>query len=130
MMNPLEEFSSLIGSKAKVLQALLQLFKLESRLSGLKLMSVLLNLVMMLVIAFTIYLSSMFLVGYGVYLYFNSLILTFVAILILNAIVFKILLSCLSTNLKLMSFEKTRKFLSGSENDEENKKLTSDDSQS
>ncbi|KTD74207.1 hypothetical protein Ltuc_2054 [Legionella tucsonensis] len=119
-MEALKQLEALIAAKISVIKTVCSLIRLEARLAGLSVFPLLLNICLLLVVLFTVWLSVMFLIGYFAYLasgYFvhlvpNRLLLSILFVLLLNVGFLLGLLKYLSFNIKSMSFQKTREFFS------------------
>lgn len=119
-MNIFEHIDGLVSGKLAILRMVLDIVKLETRLAGLSVYPLLLNLSMLLIVLMTTWLVSMVLMGYGLLLAFESFVVAILSVLVLNVVLLGILLNYLSFNLKKMSFEKTREYFSekaGNEHD-------------
>lgn len=125
-MNIIEELEGLISSKTKSMQLLLSLLKLETSLARFSIIPLVFNIIVILVIVLTTWFATMMLWGYLFYMLSTSVLLAVVSIVLLNLILLYFLLRLMKYNLKNMSFEKTRAFLSSKESYEENesKKIT------
>jgi hypothetical protein len=123
-MKILEEIDGFVSGKINVIRTMLSIIKLETKLAGLSVYPLLINLCMLLVILTAVWFSGLLLLGYFIVLTFDSVLIAMGSLLFLNVMLFVILLKYLSFNLKRMSFEKTREFFSQSErlhNDQEKK---------
>ncbi len=126
-----EEIEGLVSSKWSALLSLISLIKLEATLAGLSIFPLLLNVLMLLVVLLTVWLSTMVMVGYGIIQAYNSGIIATLAVLLLNGLLLGILLKYLLFNLKQMSFEKTRLHLARhKENDNNDFKKAGDNGDS
>lgn len=111
-MKIIEELEGLVFGKIAIFKMVIELVKLETRLAGLSVFPLLINLSLLLIIAMSTWAIMMFLIGYGLFIAFANLLLASVLVFLLNLITLVMLLNYLSFNLKKMSFEKTRAFLS------------------
>jgi len=120
-MPVLEELEGLISSKWGIFTSLLSLIKLEVKLAGLSIYPLLLNLFMLFIILITVWCAAMLMFGYWIMQAYNSGFIAISAVLLLNTVLLVILLKYLMFNLRSMSFEKTRLYLSrqkeGNDND-------------
>ncbi|WP_131783331.1 hypothetical protein [Legionella gresilensis] len=107
-MKFLEHLEGLISSKIEVAKNLWSLFKLEAKLAGLNIYPLFINLVLVPVLLLTIWFSLMTLVGYILTVLSGYVWLGIVAVLLLNAVILGIVVKRLLTNVRQMSFEKTR----------------------
>lgn len=110
-MQALDELTGLFSSKIAVIKTLAAMVKLETRLAGLSIFPLLLNLCILIAVAMTLWFTGMILIGYGVHYLYNSMLLAIVSVFILNVILSIILIKFMLYNLRNMSFERTRKFL-------------------
>lgn len=115
-MRLLEDIEGLVTAKIAVLQTCVSLFKLEANLASLSIYPLLLNMCMILIVLTTTWGSATLLLGYAIFLVVDNLLLSMGIVLLLNLILMGGLLKYLSYNLKKMSFEKTREFISNKEN--------------
>jgi predicted membrane protein len=106
-MRALDELTGLVSSKFEVIKDLITMIKLETRLAGLSVFPLLVSLCVLFVVTITVWLSAMILLGYGISIAYNSILLAITAILIFNLICLLLLAKYLLYNLKKMSFEKT-----------------------
>ena len=126
-MKVTEEIGSYIASQFKTIKALISLVVLESKLAGLSVYPLLVNVCMLFVALTSLWCSLMVLIAYLMVLLLDSYLITLIAIVLLNTIILLSLLKYLSYNLKNMSFEKTRSFFANHESDDYEKlKKTSD----
>lgn len=114
-MNVLEHIEGLVSTKLQVFKTVISLIKLEARLAGLSIAPLILNICMLFVVFITVWLSTMFLVGYLTLIACNNLIISTLIVLFLNLGLLLGLYKYLGFNLKSMSFEKTRAYFSENE---------------
>ena len=98
--------------------------KLEAKLAMLSVYPLIINVCMLLVILTSTWLALMGMLGYGLMLAFDSIILAMSGVLLVNGLVLGLLFGYLLFNLKNMSFAKTRAYLS---RDKDESKKTDDD---
>ena len=110
-MKLLEEIEGLVSSKVRGVKTMIAIAKLETKLAGLSVFPLLLNVVLLLMIAIAIWFVSMGLLAYGLVAITSNILLAITLVLFLNLILFFVLLSYLKFNLKRMSFEKTRELM-------------------
>lgn len=108
-MKFLEHLEGLVSSKIEAAKGIYTLFKLESQLASLNIFALIGNSALLIATVFGAWLSGMCLLGYGISLvlggsYGGSL----ASILILNLMVLLLVFKRIKTNLKNISFEKTR----------------------
>ena len=115
-MNILEEINGLVSNKIGVIKSVISIIKLETRLAGLSIYPLLLNVCMLIIVLIAIWFSCMLLLGYFTLSLFDNMITAISSILFLNVVLFVGLLKYLMFNLQKMSFEKTREFISRREN--------------
>ncbi|KTD09086.1 hypothetical protein Lgra_2321 [Legionella gratiana] len=120
-MDALKQLEALIAAKVSIIRTVLSLFRLEAKLAGLSVFPLLLNVCMLLVIFITVWLTTMFLLGYFVALAFNSFLLALFVIFLLNVGLLLGLTKYLSYNLSNMSFQKTREYFSQNQSAEHEK---------
>lgn len=121
MIKIIEHIEGLISSKFALFKTTLSIIKLEARLAGMTVYPLLLNLCFLFVVLITLWLSVIILIGYYSFLFFGTILLGIVSVLLLNLCLFFGLLKFLTYNLNNMSFEKTRACLSFKEGDEHDK---------
>lgn len=121
MIKIFEEIEGLVSSKISTLKIIFSIFRLEARLAGLSVYPLVLNMCMLFVVLITLWLSTMFLIGYFAVLFFGTLLLAVFLIIFLNLGFLFGLLKYLTFNLNNMSFEKTRACLSPKESSEDDK---------
>lgn len=120
-----EQIEGLINSKISVFKTLFSIFKLEARLAGLSVYPLLLNVCMLFIVLFTLWLSTMLVIGYFAMLFLHTLLQAVFFVILLNLILFFILIKFLTYNLANMSFEKTRACLSPKESSQDEQLKTS-----
>lgn len=114
-MEFLEQFKNLVSGYFDLGKTFVSLVKLEARLAGLTLVPLLLNLVLLLVIGLSGWLCAMSLIHYLFYSLTGGFLSATALVLVCNLLVFILLIKRLERNIKNMSFEKTREFLSTTE---------------
>jgi uncharacterized membrane protein YqjE len=110
-MEALKQLESLFLAKISVFKTFCSLVQLEARLARISVLPLLLNLCMLFIVLITVWLSTMFLIGYFVLLISNRFIFSLLFVLVLNLGLLLALVKYLSFNLKSMSFQKTREYL-------------------
>ena len=118
-MNIFDEIEGLVSSKISIIKTTLSIIKLETRLAGLSIYPLLLNICMLLIVLMTIWSSTMILLGHFALLAFDNTILAISSILLLNVGLLLGLMKYLMFNLQNMSFEKTRAYISSKESDDD-----------
>lgn len=111
-MRFIDEVEGLVSSQVNIIKLGLSMTRMEARLAMLSVFPLIINVCMLLVILVSTWLTVMGMLGYGLMQVVDSLILTLAGILIFNVLVLGLLFRYLSVNLKNMSFEKTRAYLS------------------
>ncbi len=111
-MRILDELEGLVSSQWGVIKAGLSLTKLEAKLAGLSVYPLLINWCLLLVCLTSVWLSAMGLLGYGLMWASDNVLVAIAGVFLFNILAFGILLQYLFFNLKKMSFEKTRAYLS------------------
>ena len=120
-MKIIEEVVGLVSSKLDVLKTMISIIKLETRLAGLSVYPLLLNILMLLIVVMALWLLILLLLGYFVVLVSNNVIMAMMLTILFNVAVCLGLLKYLAFNLKKMSFEKTREFILSKEIDQNEK---------
>lgn len=110
-MNAIDELSGFVSSKLQVIYAIFSIIKLETRLAGLSVLPLLVNLCLLLIILMTTWASIMLVLGYCFYLYFANLLFSLLVICLINFVILMGLIRYLAFNLKNMSFAKTRELI-------------------
>ncbi len=123
-MKIIEEIAGLVSGKLDVFKTIVSIIRLETRLAGLSVYPLLLNVCMLLIVLMAMWLSTLLLVGYLALLTFDSTIAAIIFILLLNGGLFLGLLKYLTFNLKKMSFEKTRKYVFNTESNHDDEQKT------
>lgn len=118
-MKLLEETQGLVSSKITILKAITRVIKLETKLAGLSIFPLLLTVCLLLVVLMSLWFTSMLLVGYFILMSLQSLMLTLIALVVLNGLFLGLIVNSLVSNLKKMSFEKTRELLLNKEHNHE-----------
>jgi len=121
-MKLLNEIEGLVSSQINVIKAILSIMRLEARLASLSIIPVLVSILMILIVVVTTWESAMVLFGYLIFLALNSPVLAILLTLLFNVACLVGLGVYLLANLKHMSFEKTRKYLSLKENHHDDEK--------
>lgn len=124
-MRILTDIESLVSAQLEVMKTAYSLLKVETRLAGLSIFPLLINLLLLLVSLIGTWTVGMVAMGYLIYLFLPNILLCMVVVLVLNFVILLGLLQYLSFNLKNMSFEKTRQFLNQTERDYVQQKKTS-----
>lgn len=110
-MNAIDELSGFVSSKLQVIYAIVSIIKLETRLAGLSILPLLVNLCVLLIVLMSTWALIMLVLGYAFYLYFANLLFSLLAICLINCLMLIVLIRYLAFNLKNMSFEKTRELI-------------------
>lgn len=118
-MKWLEEAEGLVSSKITIVQALMRVITLETKLAGLSIFPLLLTVCLLLVVLMSLWFTSMLLLGYFIAISLHSLMLTLMALVVLNGLFLGLVVNSLASNLKKMSFEKTRELLLHKEHNRE-----------
>ncbi|MGL5742158.1 MAG: hypothetical protein ACRCXC_06235 [Legionella sp.] len=111
-MEALKQLEALITAKISVIKTACSIIGLETRLAGLSVFPLVLNICMLFVVLITVWLTTMSLMGYFILLASKRFLLSFLIVLVLNVGLLVALLKYLFFNLKQMSFQKTREFFS------------------
>ena len=111
-MKIFEQVEGLASNYCSIIKTVVSIVTLETRLAGLSVYPLLLNICMLLIILMTVWASGMLILGYYLNLAFKSPIIALAFVLFTNLGLFFLLLNYLKFNLKSMSFEKTRDYFS------------------
>lgn len=111
-MSIFEHLEGFISGNVNLAKSCLSLIKLETRLAGLSIYPLILNVCMLLVVLSTLWLTATAFMIYGAALLMGNLALAFISVLLLNLVLLGILMKYLMFNLRKMSFEKTRELFS------------------
>ena len=114
-MKLFENIEGFASDCLSLIKTIVSIFKLEAKLARLSVFPLLLNFCMLFIIAITIWLSSLFILGYYVALAFNSIIIALAIILLINLLILISLIQYLKFNLRNLSFVKTRAYFSKKE---------------
>ena len=109
LLNELEGYAT---SQFSAIKTALAMTKLEAKLAGLSIYPLLINVCFLLVCLTSTWVTVMVALGYVLFYFFGSLPLAFSGVFLLNIITAMLLLKYLRFNLKQMSFQKTRAYLS------------------
>ena len=120
-MNVFEHLEGFVSGKLSIIKTVVSLIQLETRLAGLSVYPLLLNLCMLFIVLMAVWLSTMLLLGYLFLFLFDNTFAAILFILFLNVVLLVLLLKYLMFNLKKMSFEKTRAYFSNKESSEHDK---------
>lgn len=111
-MKLFEQMEGFVSGNLRIFKLIISIFKLETRLAGLSVFPLMFNLCMLFIVVTTIWLSTMFLLGYCALLALGNILLAIFSVLLLNIGLFIVVSSQMKLHLKNMSFEKTREFFS------------------
>lgn len=111
-MRLLNELEGYVSSQFSAIKTALTMTKLEAKLAGLSLYPLLVNVCFLLVCLTSTWATLMVALGYALFYFFGSLTLAFSGVFLLNIITAMLLLKYMRFNLKQMSFQKTRAYLS------------------
>lgn len=104
------ELEGYFTSRLDAIKSLLSMTKLEMRLAKLSLFPLVMNVGMILAVLMVIWLTSMVMLGYGVYVAYPHLMLALSSVLFVNLLFLYGLKRYFSFNIKNLSFEQTRKY--------------------
>ena len=116
-MEILEEIKGLISSKIGVIKTVFAIIKLETRLAGLSVYPLLLNVCMLFVVLMLLCFSCLLWLGYFIIFMVGNIHIAIGSIIFVNVVLLVGLFKYLMFNLQKMSFEKTRAFISKKESD-------------
>lgn len=119
-MNVIEDIEGLVSNKLEIFKTMFAIVKLETRLVGLSIFPLILNVAMILVAMMTAWSSFMIIVGYTLVHWFSSFMIGIFGVMSLNVLIGFGLCKYLSFNLKNMSFEKTRAYFNRRETSNDN----------
>ena len=109
-----ENLEGIFSSRIEIAKGIWTLFTLEAKLAGLAIGPLLINIGLLIALILTTWSAILVLAGYIITLFFNGNILPgILGVLILNSITLLLIFRRLSTNIRHMSFEKTRSCLAG-----------------
>ena len=111
-MRFIEELEGLVSSRIGVIKTCISMTKLEAKLAGLSIFPLLINLCMLLVSLTCIWLTAMGMLTYLLVQTFDSVLIALAFVFLFNSALLGLLCKYLLYNLKKMSFEKTRAYLS------------------
>ncbi len=111
-MEFIDQLDGLVSSRWQALKGILSIFKLEARLAKLSIVPLVINLLVLFILLGSTWLSALLLIGYGLAVYFNSFFVSAIGVFALNAGLLLLIVRFSLTNLRRMSFEKTRECLS------------------
>ncbi len=111
-MEALKQVEHLVSTKLTIIKTLCSMIKLEANLARLSVFPLLINLCLLLVILMSLWILTSILIGYGILLAFNNILISLLFVFAFNVIILLSLVKYLSYNLRSMSFEKTRAYFS------------------
>jgi hypothetical protein len=114
-MKFIDEVEGYVSGQFNLIKNFVSLIKLEARLAGLTIVPLIVNVMMICIIIITLWLSFMTLLGYLIIVTLNNYWLAIGSIVLVNLLMLGGLIKYLTYNLKAMSFEKTRNYLSHKE---------------
>ena len=117
-MRFIDEMEGLVSSQLDVIKTSLSMTRLEAKLAMLTIYPLIINICMLFVILISTWLTLMGMMCYGLLQIVDNLILAMSSVLIVNVLMLGLLLKYLLFNLKNMSFQKTRAYLSRGKEDE------------
>lgn len=110
-MRFLDELEGLVSSKVGAISSLLSMIKLEARLAGISIFPFIITIFMLFIVLLSTWLITMVAVGYGVMLFYNTII-ALLCVLIINVLILGILSKYAIYNLNNLSFQNTRRYFS------------------
>jgi hypothetical protein len=110
-MQALEDIEGLISNKIGEVKALIELTKLEAKLAGLSILPVIINVCMIFSVLVAIWSTTMISLGYLIIWVGGNLVIALSVVMIFNIVFLALLMKFLISNLRKMSFEKTRQYL-------------------
>lgn len=125
-MSLLEDIEGFVSGKLAIIQTVFSILKLETKLAGLSIFPLVLNLCFFLIVLSSSWITAMLLLGYGLFLALNSVFWAMVILILLHSLALLGLFKYLLFNIKNMSFEKTRAYILKRENGYDAATKTSD----
>ena len=110
-MKALEEVIHLISDRVAILKSIVSIASLEAQLAGLSVFPTLMTLCLLVMVFIGLWLVLQLFIGYLILLALPNTLLTLGIMLVLNVVLMLILLKLFASNLRNMSFEKTRAHL-------------------
>lgn len=107
-----DELEGLVSNQLGVIKTCLTMTKLEARLAGLSIAPLLVCVCLLFIGCISVWLSGITLLGYALILATNNIMIALVSIFVANILMLGIVYNRMRRNLRNMSFEKTRAFLS------------------
>lgn len=111
-MSVINELDGFIANKWQAIQTILTIAKLEAKLARLSLMPLAVNIVLLLFIGLTLWLSCVGLLGYSIYFFTANVFWSFGGMVLCNILILCLLVLYLRFNLKCISFAQTRQYFS------------------
>lgn len=109
-MKALEEVIHLVSDRIVVFKTMASIIKLEARLAGLSVFPMLLTLCLLIMVFIGLWLWIQITIAYLIQMALQNTLMTLELVLLLNLVSLSILIKLLVSNLKKMSFEKTRAY--------------------
>lgn len=110
-MEALKQIEELVSTKLAIIKTIFSIIKLETRLAGLSIFPLLMNVCMLLIVLMSVWVLISLLMGYGILLIFHNVLISLLSVFFVNLIILLSLIKYLTYNLRNMSFEKTRAYL-------------------
>ncbi|MCE3046102.1 hypothetical protein [Legionella sp. 16cNR16C] len=112
MSNLFESITGLVSSKLESYKLLAKVFQLETRLAAMGVLPLIIHTVMFLIISMTLWLLVMSLVAYGLFYLLGSIALALLLVVVINLGIMYTIYRLALSNIRKMSFEKTREYFS------------------
>ncbi|KTC73096.1 hypothetical protein Lbir_1148 [Legionella birminghamensis] len=112
MSNLFESISGLVSSKLESYKLFTKIVQLETKLAAMGVLPLIIHTVMLLIMSMTVWLLIMSLIGYGLFYILGSIALSLLLTVVLNLGIMYTIYRLAVSNLKKMSFEKTREYFS------------------
>lgn len=116
------ELESIVSNQLAVIRTCLSITRLEARLAGLSVAPLLVSVCLLFIGLISVWFSGMALLGYSLMLVTNNIMMALSSVFITNSLILAIVYMRMRRNLKNMSFEKTRAYLSRSKESHDIKK--------
>lgn len=111
-MKIFDELTGLVSSALGELKTAYTIMKLESRLAAQSIFPLMLGVCLALFLLFSLWVSTLILIGYGIFLLLNHIFYSLSIVFIMNLVFLLVAVKIIQFNLRCMSFEKTRHYLS------------------
>lgn len=114
-MSLFEDIEGFVSGKLAIIQTVFSIIKLETRLAGLSVFPLLINICLLLIVLSTAWITLMCLLGYGLFILLSSTFSAFFGVFLVHLLLLFGLFRYLIFNIRNLSFEKTRAYLANRE---------------